>query len=305
MWLLLNTQRLNKTLLPMFLAKIYDLALREACGAAAGGRFSKAAVKLYMHMGMNPGQQLVVDLNNMNMDYMGLDTLALQLPRRQLALSKATAEQQLVWEALCVLDKAQHQEWDQDIAHMLRQICDCALANFTNNLHNSAAIYERTSKVVMDQMAVHTTHHTIQDRTGPGAGGHEGGAHNTDTHTDDNVHNEQPQAEKPGLSDHMGGKVQQDICLNAAIYGQCTDKQCWHKHDAESIKEYKAALGTKCWEKNMQWWKRICTRQKPSTPKADDTDEAEADTDETEIDKGSKHKGAKKGSMCMLYGDST
>ena len=106
----LNAQRLDKTLLPMFLAKIYDQALREACGAAAGGRFSKAAVKLYAHVGMNPGKQLVVDLNNTNMDYTGLETLALQLPRRQLALGKATHEQRLVWEALCVLDEAQHRE---------------------------------------------------------------------------------------------------------------------------------------------------------------------------------------------------
>ena len=33
----LNAQRLNRTLLPMFLAKICDLALREACSAATGG----------------------------------------------------------------------------------------------------------------------------------------------------------------------------------------------------------------------------------------------------------------------------
>ena len=92
----LNMQRLDKTLLPMFLAKIYNLVLHEACDAIAGGRFLKAVVKLYAHVGMNPGKQLVVDLNNTSMDYTGLDTLALQLPRRQLALSKATAEQRLV-----------------------------------------------------------------------------------------------------------------------------------------------------------------------------------------------------------------
>ena len=33
----LNAQRLDKALLPMFLAKICDLALREACSAADGG----------------------------------------------------------------------------------------------------------------------------------------------------------------------------------------------------------------------------------------------------------------------------
>ena len=110
------------------------------------------------------------------------------------------------------------------------------------------------------------------------------------THTDDNVHNKQLQAEKPGLSDHMGGKVKQEVCLDEAIDGHCTDKQCWRKHDAKSIEQYKAALGMKCWEKKKQWWKRICARQKLSTPKADDTDKAEADTDKTEINKGLEHK---------------
>ena len=94
-------------------------------------------------------------------------------------------------------------------------------------------------------MAVHITHHAIRNGIGPGDGGHEGGAHNTDMHTDVDVHDEQSQAEKPGLSDHMGDKVQRDVCLDAAIYGQCTNEQCWRKHDAESIEQFKAALGTK------------------------------------------------------------
>jgi hypothetical protein len=94
------------------------------------------------------------------------------------------------------------------------------------------------------------------------------------------------------------------VCLDVAIDGHCTDKQCWRKHDAESIEQYKAALGMKRWEKKKQWWKRIRAGQKPSTPKADDTDEAKVDTDKTEIDKGSERKGAKKGGMYMLYGDS-
>ena len=65
-------------------------------------------MKLHAHVGMNPGKQLVVDLNNTNIDYTGLDTLALQLPRRQLALGKATHEQRLVWETLCVLYWTRH-----------------------------------------------------------------------------------------------------------------------------------------------------------------------------------------------------
>ena len=59
---------------------------------------------------MNPGVQLVTELNTTHMTYIDLATLALALPKRQLALQKSTAEQRLVWEMLRVLDKAQHKE---------------------------------------------------------------------------------------------------------------------------------------------------------------------------------------------------
>ena len=104
----LNMQQLDKALLLMFLAKICDLVLHDACSVAAGGWFSKAVVKLYRHVGMNPRVQLVMDLDNMSMDYTGLDALVLQLPKQQLTLGKAMHEQRLVWEALCVLNEAQH-----------------------------------------------------------------------------------------------------------------------------------------------------------------------------------------------------
>ena len=50
----LNAQRLDKTPLLMFLAELYNFALREACSTAAGSRFSKAVVVLYGYMGINP-----------------------------------------------------------------------------------------------------------------------------------------------------------------------------------------------------------------------------------------------------------
>ena len=78
---------------------------------------------LQLALGDQRTNQLLVELNDRH--YTGLDALVLQLPKRQLALSKATHEQRLVWEALCVLDEAQHQEQDQVIAHTLGQVtCD-------------------------------------------------------------------------------------------------------------------------------------------------------------------------------------
>ena len=130
---------------------------------------------------------------------------------------------------------------------MLRQIYHRALADFMNNLHDGAAIYKHMSPEVMDQVVVRATQHTIRNRDGSGAGGHGGRAHNTDMHTDN--------------SDDYTGKVLQDVCLGKAIDGHCTDKLCWRKHNAESIEQFKAALGTKRWEKQRQWWNQWKTQQ--------------------------------------------
>ena len=70
-------------------------------------------------------------------------------------------------------------------------------------------------------------------------------AHNMDVHTD----NKQPQ----GGSDNDSGEIRRDMCLGEAIDRHCTDKLCWRKHNAKSIEQYKAALGTKCWGKQKRW----------------------------------------------------
>ena len=110
---------------------------------------------------MNSGHQLVTELNAMHMDYTDLNSLAQQLPKRQLALSKATQEQQLMWEMLCVLNEAQHRKCDQDIAHALHQMCDSTLTDFTNNPHDSTAIHKHTTQEVTNQVAMHATQHAI------------------------------------------------------------------------------------------------------------------------------------------------
>ena len=103
----LNAQRIDKLMLPMFLTKPRDHGLREACSTAAGGRFSKAFIELYSYVGMNPGHQLVMELNATHIQYADMNSLVLALPKRQFALSKSTAEQRLAWELLRVLGKAQ------------------------------------------------------------------------------------------------------------------------------------------------------------------------------------------------------
>ena len=152
-----------------------------------GGRFSKAIIKLYGYVGMNPGHQLVMELNATHIQYTDMNALSLALPKRQLALSKSTAEQRLVWELLRVLDKAQQRERDQDTTRALRAMCDNALGAFTADLHEGAAIYERITREVTNQVAVQATQLAIRQ----GASGAEkgdggfGSAHNLNT----NIHN--------------------------------------------------------------------------------------------------------------------
>ena len=86
---------------------------------------------------MNPGVQLVTELNTTHMLYVDLSTLALALPKRQFALQKSTAEQRLIWEMLQVLDKAQHKERDQDVARSLREMRDKALADLSKRPHQT------------------------------------------------------------------------------------------------------------------------------------------------------------------------
>ena len=136
-----------------------------------------------------------MELNNMHIEYIDMESLVLQLPMRKLALGRATQEQQLMWEALLVLDKAQHRECNQDITCALHQICDSVLTN----LHNGTAIYKGITQEVTNQVAVHITQHAIQDRAETGAGGCGARMHNMDMHTD----NEQPQ----GGGDNDSGKV--------------------------------------------------------------------------------------------------
>ena len=63
-------------------------------------RFSRSVVGLYGYVGMNPGVQLITELNTTHMLYTRADLsmLALALPKRQLALQKSTtAGQRLMW----------------------------------------------------------------------------------------------------------------------------------------------------------------------------------------------------------------
>ena len=66
-----------------------------------------------------------------------------------------------MWEMLCVLDKAQHKERDQDVAHALREMRDSTLTAFSKSPAKGQAIYKWTSCEVANQVAVHATQMAI------------------------------------------------------------------------------------------------------------------------------------------------
>ena len=97
---------------------------------------------------MNPGVQLITELNTTHMLYTRADLsmLALALPKRQLALQKSTtAGQRLMWGMLRMLIKAQNKERDQDIARTLREMRGNALAAFSKRPSEGQTIYESTA----------------------------------------------------------------------------------------------------------------------------------------------------------------
>jgi hypothetical protein len=253
----LNAQRLDKTLLPMFLAKLADLALREACSAAAGGRFSKSVVGLYAYVGMNPGVQLVTELNTTHMSYVDLSTLALALPKRQYALQKSTAEQRLVWEMLRVLDKAQHKERDQDVARAIREMRDKALADFSRQPESGLTIYKETAREVANQVAVRATQKDIR------AGGvtERGDVNNLNTRPNTPTPRPNDRQKGGGRGGGKGGgakggagvKSSGNPCFKRAYEGPCGDPKCPHLHDSATIEAFKAKLGASFDEKRKKW----------------------------------------------------
>ena len=120
---------------------IHDYAFREVCSSETGGRFSKATVQLYGFVGMHPGHRLVTELNATHMDYTDLNSLALHGNTGAAArVGDAVRIGRGPAQGVCVSD--------QDIARALRQMCDCALADFSNNPHDGAAIYQHMSQEV-------------------------------------------------------------------------------------------------------------------------------------------------------------
>lgn len=54
---------------------------------------------------------------------------------------------------------------------------------------------------------------------------------------------------------HGQVKSNRDVCLGKAINRLCSDKLCWQKHNAKSIEQCKATLGTNRREMKKRCWK--------------------------------------------------
>ena len=159
--------------------------------------------------------------NETRLVYKDLNTLALQLPKRKLALSKATQDQRLVWEVLRLLDKAQRSERDADVARALRELREKALGEFTASPHDGKRIFEEIASTVTKQVAVRATQQAIRSGDGAtgGGGGGAGNAHATNARDNGGR----------GDGGASGGLVRK-MCFRKAFDGKCELEKCDRLH---------------------------------------------------------------------------
>ena len=81
-----KAQRPNRHLATQFLPLIKDVTAREICAQHSAGRFSEIVLVLIECVGLSPGYQLVVALNETYLTYKDLRQLAMLLPKRKAAL---------------------------------------------------------------------------------------------------------------------------------------------------------------------------------------------------------------------------
>ena len=94
-----DVQDLDKFLCDMYLTKIRDYALRDACWRQSGGRFTEAYMTWVILAGANPGAKVIDALNETRLTYESVDHLAALMPKRKEAIVSTTTEQRLCWRA--------------------------------------------------------------------------------------------------------------------------------------------------------------------------------------------------------------
>jgi hypothetical protein len=109
-----DAQDLDKFLCDIFLEKIKDATVREACRRMSGGRFTEAYITWVVLAGANPGAQVIDALNETKLTYQSVDQLAALMPKRKEAVMNTTTDQRLCWEALRTLTKGVDAERDSE-----------------------------------------------------------------------------------------------------------------------------------------------------------------------------------------------
>ena len=108
-----KAQRLDRHLATQFLPLIKDTMTREICAQRSSGRFSEIVMVLIECVGLSPGYQLVIALNETYLTYKDLGQLAMLLPKHKAALLQATHGQRICWELLRAIDKGVAREREQ------------------------------------------------------------------------------------------------------------------------------------------------------------------------------------------------
>ena len=157
-----KAQRPNRHLATQFLPLIKDVTAREICAQHSAGRFSEIVLVLIECVGLSPGYQLAVALNETHLTHKDIRQLAMLLPKRKAALPQATHGQRICWELLRALDKGISRERDSEVE---RDIKKNGLARFTQEPDKGEEIHNEIAVKVNEQVAVRATNEII--RHGP------------------------------------------------------------------------------------------------------------------------------------------
>jgi hypothetical protein len=238
----MNGQSLDEFLLAPFLSLIPDETTHETCQTESGGRFTGALLCLYKTVGINPGKQIALEMNESHLTYKDMRSFAQLLVRRRIALARATPEQRMCCEALRALDKGANKERGAESARALRKIHEEALHVFTRRPDDAEEIYEKICNDIQGQVATRATQNALRTAdTGDAAGGR-GGAHATKFYDFVEAH-----------------ALLKKYCYRKVFGGKCDVEKCSFDHGAEGEAEMRKDLGNEGFEQRK---KQFETRQK-------------------------------------------
>ena len=127
--------------------------------------------------GITPGLQLIRDYQAADLSYKDMATLALQLPKRKMAVEVLTREQALACELIRAMAKAAKKERSAEDVRFFEEQRAEAIARFNRDPDSAGRIYDDVIAALNCRVSSATTQKLLMERDG---GGPSGDANNTD-----------------------------------------------------------------------------------------------------------------------------